>query len=72
MGSSRGAKTVFFHTNRFELNAAQYGASRMVHLQPMTSDTIELIRAARCVAERGWRKGFAYTTRIADAPVVRC
>lgn len=60
-GLVAGRLTVFYHTNRFKQNAAQHGVSRMVHLEPMTNDSIELIRAARSVAERGWKEGFSYT-----------
>ncbi|WP_159832401.1 Y-family DNA polymerase [Novosphingobium sp. TCA1] len=60
-GLVAGRLTVFFHTNRFKDNAAQYGASRMLTLHPMTNDTLELLQAARKGAERGWKEGFAYT-----------
>jgi len=53
--------TVFFHTNRHKPERPQYGASRMVHLHPMTSDSFELIAAARRGARHAWRDGFAYT-----------
>lgn len=53
--------TVFFHTNRHKPERPQYGASRLVHLHPMTSDGLELVAAARRGAERGWRDGYAYT-----------
>ena len=53
--------TVFFHTNRFKPERPQYGASRMVTLHRMTSDSFELIAAARRGARHAWRDGFAYT-----------
>lgn len=53
--------TVFLHTNRHKPDRPQYGASRMINLHPMTSDSLELIAAARRGAERVWRNGYAYT-----------
>ncbi|WP_260598870.1 Y-family DNA polymerase [Sphingomonas endolithica] len=53
--------TAFFHTNRHKPERPQYGGSRTVSLHPMTSDTLELIAAARRAAERAWRDGYAYT-----------
>ena len=53
--------TVFFHTNRFKSDRPQYSASRLVALHPMTSDSFELIAAARRGVQHGWRDGFAIT-----------
>jgi nucleotidyltransferase/DNA polymerase involved in DNA repair len=53
--------TAFFHTNRRKPDRPQYGGSRTVSLHPMTSDSLELIAAARRAAERAWRDGYAYT-----------
>ncbi|MCU6453920.1 Y-family DNA polymerase [Sphingomonas sp. A2-49] len=53
--------TVFFHTNRHKPDRPQYAGSRTVTLHPMTSDSLELIAAARRGAERAWRDGYAYT-----------
>jgi DNA polymerase V len=53
--------TVFFHTNRFKPDRPQYSASRMINLHPMTSDSFELIAAARRGVEHGWRDGYAIT-----------
>jgi nucleotidyltransferase/DNA polymerase involved in DNA repair len=53
--------TAFFHTNRHRPDRPQYGGSRTVGLHPMTSDSLELIAAARRAAERAWREGYAYT-----------
>jgi nucleotidyltransferase/DNA polymerase involved in DNA repair len=53
--------TAFFHTNRHKPDRPQYGGSRTVSLHPMTSDSLELIAAARRAAERAWRDGYAYT-----------
>ena len=53
--------TAFFHTNRNKPERPQYTGSRTVTLHPMTSDSLELIAAARRAAERAWREGYAYT-----------
>jgi len=53
--------TAFFHTNRNRPDRPQYGGSRTVALHPMSSDSFELIAAARRAAERAWRDGYAYT-----------
>ncbi|MEN2786273.1 Y-family DNA polymerase [Sphingomonas qilianensis] len=60
-GLVAGRLTAFFHTNRHKPERPQYGGSRTVALQPMTSDSLELIGAARRAAERAWRDGYAYT-----------
>jgi len=53
--------TAFFHTNSNKPERPQYTGSRTVTLHPMTSDSLELIAAARRAAERAWRDGYAYT-----------
>lgn len=53
--------TAFFHTNRHRPDRPQYSASRTVALHPMTSDTLELLAAARRAAESAWRDGHFYT-----------
>ena len=53
--------TAFFHTNRHKPERPQYGGSRTVTLHPMTSDSLELIAAARRAALSAWRDGYAYT-----------
>ena len=53
--------TVLFHTNRHKPDRRQYAASRGVALHPMTSDSLELIAAARRGAESAWRDGYGYT-----------
>ena len=57
--------TVFFHTNRHKPARPQYGTSRMVTLHPVTSDSFELIAAARRGAKHAWREGFASTCQSA-------
>lgn len=59
-GLVAGRLTVFFHTNRHREDRAQYGASRMVALHPMTSDSLELLAAARKGITSAWRDGFAF------------
>ncbi|RSU53971.1 Y-family DNA polymerase [Sphingomonas sp. S-NIH.Pt15_0812] len=53
--------TAFFHTNSNKPERPQYTGSRTVTLHPMTSDSLELIAAARKAAERAWREGYVYT-----------
>ena len=52
---------VFFHTNRHKPDRPQYSATRTITLHPMTSDSLELIHAARRGAEHAWRDGFGIT-----------
>jgi len=60
-GLVAGRLTAFFHTNRNKPDRPQYGGSRTVTLHPMSSDSFELIAAARRAAEKAWRDGYAYT-----------
>jgi nucleotidyltransferase/DNA polymerase involved in DNA repair len=60
-GLVAGRLTAFFHTNRNRPDRPQYGGSRTVTLHPMSSDSFELIAAARRAAEKAWRDGYAYT-----------
>ena len=60
-GLVAGRLTAFFHTNKHKPERPQYAGSRAVALHPMTSDSLELIAAARRCAERAWRDGYAYT-----------
>jgi nucleotidyltransferase/DNA polymerase involved in DNA repair len=60
-GLVAGRLTAFFHTNRHKPDRPQYAGSRAVTLHPMTSDSLELIAAARRGAERAWRDGYAFT-----------
>jgi len=53
--------TVFFHTNRHKPDRPQYSATRTITLHPMTSDSLELIHAARRVAKHAWRDGYGIT-----------
>jgi nucleotidyltransferase/DNA polymerase involved in DNA repair len=60
-GLVAGRLTAFFHTNPHKPDRPQYAGSRATTLHPMTSDSLELIAAARHCAERAWRNGYAYT-----------
>ena len=60
-GLVAGRLTTFFHTNRFKPERPQYSAGRAVTLHPMTSDSFELISAARRAVERCWRDGYGFT-----------
>ncbi len=53
--------TVFFHTNRHQPERPQYSATRTISLHPMTSDSLELISAARRGIEHAWRDGYQFT-----------
>ena len=52
---------VFFHTNKHKPGRPQHFAQRMVHLRPMTHDSLQLVASARAAAERVFKSGFAYT-----------
>ena len=53
--------TIFFHTNRHRPDRPQYSATRTISLHPMTSDSLELISAARRGINRAWREGYQFT-----------
>lgn len=56
-GLVAGTLTVFFHTNRHRLDRPQYSGSRSIRITPMSSDTFDLVEAARRCAEAAWPKG---------------
>ena len=64
-GLVAGTLTVFFHTNRHRADRPQYAGSRTARLTPMSSDTFDLVHAARRCAEAAWPKdasrGFGFT-----------
>jgi DNA polymerase V len=66
-GLVAGTMTVFFHTNRHRADRPQYGASKSTRLVPMSSDTFELVAAAKRCAEAAWPKtgGGAYAFTMA-------
>lgn len=59
-GLVAGTLTVFFHTNRHRPDRPQYAGSRTTRLVPMTSDTLEMVAAARRCALAAWPKIGAY------------
>jgi len=56
-GLVAGTLTVFFHTNRRRSDRPQYAGSRSTRLTPMSSDTFELVGAAKRCAIAAWPKG---------------
>ncbi|MCA1777700.1 MAG: Y-family DNA polymerase, partial [Loktanella sp.] len=64
-GLVAGTVTVFFHTNRHRPDRPQYAGSRTTRLAPMSSDTLDLVKAARRCAQAAWPKsgtsGYAFT-----------
>ncbi|AGI73001.1 UV inducable DNA polymerase [Octadecabacter arcticus 238] len=56
-GLVAGTLTVFFHTNRHRLDRPQYSGSRSTRVTPMSSDTFDLVEAARRCAQAAWPKG---------------
>lgn len=58
-GLVAGTVTVFFHTNRHRPDKPQYSGSRSTRLMPMSSDTFDLVEAARRCAQAAWPKAQA-------------
>ena len=55
-GLVAGTLTVFFHTNRHRPDRPQYAGSRSTRLTPMSSDTFDLVAAAKRCAKAAWPK----------------
>jgi len=55
-GLVAGTLTVFFHTNRHRQDRPQYSGSRSTRMTPMSSDTLDLVDAARRCAQAAWPK----------------
>ena len=55
-GLVAGTLTVFFHTNRHRPDRPQYAGSRTTRLAPMSSDTLDLVAAAKRCARAAWPK----------------
>jgi DNA polymerase V len=55
-GLVAGTLTVIFHTNKHRQNRPQWSAARSTKLTPMSSDTFDLVDAARRCARSGWPK----------------
>ena len=56
-GLVAGTLTVFFHTNRHRPDRPQYSASRSTRMTPMSSDTFDLVAAAKRCAQAAWPNG---------------
>jgi DNA polymerase V len=52
-----GTLTVFYHTNRHRPDRPQYSGSRSTRMMPMSSDTFDLVEAARRCAQAAWPNG---------------
>jgi len=55
-GLVAGTLTVFYHTNRHRQDRPQYSGSRSIRMTPMSSDTFDLVQAARQCAQAAWPK----------------
>ncbi|KQI69195.1 DNA repair protein [Loktanella sp. 3ANDIMAR09] len=55
-GLVAGTLTVFYHTNRHRPDRPQYAGSRSTRLTPMSSDTFDLVAAAKRCALAAWPK----------------
>ncbi|KIT16590.1 Y-family DNA polymerase [Jannaschia aquimarina] len=51
-----GTLTVIFHTNKHRPDRPQWSSARSTKLTPMSSDTFDLVEAARRCARAGWPK----------------
>lgn len=69
-GLVAGTLTVFYHTNRHRQNRPQYSGSRSTRLMPMSSDTFDLVEAARRCAQAAWPKGQVGTFGFTKAGVL--
>ena len=58
-GLVAGTLTVFYHTNRHRPDRPQYSGSRSTRMTPMSSDTFDLVAAAKRCAQAAWPKGQA-------------
>ena len=60
-GLVAGTLTVIFHTNKHRRDRPQWSVARSTKLTPMSSDTFDLVEAARRCAKAGWpRDGKSY------------
>jgi DNA polymerase V len=69
-GLVAGTLTVFFHTNRHRSDRPQYAGSRSIRLRPMSSDTLELVAAAKRCAMAAWPKIDAQTYGFTKAGIM--
>lgn len=69
-GLVAGTMTVFFHTNRHRPDRPQYAGSRTTRIVPMSSDTFELVAAAKRCALAAWPKTGAHAYAFTKAGVM--
>lgn len=69
-GLVAGTLTVFYHTNRHRPDRPQYSGSRSTRMMPMSSDTFDLVEAARRCAEAAWPKAHVGTFGFTKAGVL--
>ncbi len=69
-GLVAGTMTVFFHTNRHRADRPQYAGSRSTRLTPMSSDTLELVAAAKRCALAAWPKSGDQTYAFTKAGIM--
>jgi len=69
-GLVAGTLTVFFHTNRHRSDRPQYAGSRSTRLMPMSSDTLELVAAAKRCTMAAWPKVDAQTYGFTKAGIM--
>ncbi len=69
-GLVAGTLTVFFHTNRHRPDRPQYAASKSTRMTPMSSDTFELVEAARRCAVAAWPKSRSETFGFTKAGIL--
>ena len=69
-GLVAGTLTVFFHTNRHRMDRPQYSGSRSTRMTPMSSDTFDLVNAARRCAQAAWPKAGPQTFGFTKAGIL--
>lgn len=69
-GLVAGTLTVFFHTNRHRQDRPQYAGSRTTRLTPMSSDTFELVAAAKRCAIAAWPKATSQSYAFTKAGIM--
>jgi DNA polymerase V len=69
-GLVAGTLTVFFHTNRHRMDRPQYSGSRSTRMTPMSSDTFDLVNAARRCAQAAWPKTGSQTFGFTKAGIL--
>ncbi|WP_108485297.1 Y-family DNA polymerase [Oceaniglobus ichthyenteri] len=69
-GLVAGTLTVFYHTNRHRPDRPQYSGSRSTRMMPMSSDTFDLVEAARRCAQAAWPKAHVGTFGFTKAGVL--